>query len=53
LVPGDWQNQCLGFLPEEDQGFLFINVQLPFAASLDRTVGICRQAEEIALATPE
>jgi HAE1 family hydrophobic/amphiphilic exporter-1 len=41
-----------GFLPEEDQGFLFINVQLPFAASLERTVAVCQQAENIALATP-
>jgi len=41
-----------GFLPEEDQGYLYINVQLPFAASLDRTVAICKQVEEITLATP-
>jgi len=41
-----------GFLPEEDQGFLYINVQLPFAASLDRTVAICNHVEDIALATP-
>jgi hydrophobic/amphiphilic exporter-1 (mainly G- bacteria), HAE1 family len=41
-----------GFLPEEDQGFLYINVQLPFAASLDRTVAICNQVEGMALATP-
>ncbi len=41
-----------GFLPEEDQGFLFVNVQLPFAASMDRTLGICKQAEDIILATP-
>src|SRR5581483_10637454 len=41
-----------GFLPEEDQGYLYINVQLPFAASLDRTVAICRQVEEMTLATP-
>jgi HAE1 family hydrophobic/amphiphilic exporter-1 len=41
-----------GFLPEEDQGFLYVNVQLPFAASLDRTVAICKQVEELALATP-
>src|SRR5205814_10243849 len=27
-----------GFLPEEDQGFLHINVQLPLAASLERMV---------------
>ena len=41
-----------GFLPEEDQGFLYANVQLPFAASLERTVAVCKQAEDIALATP-
>jgi HAE1 family hydrophobic/amphiphilic exporter-1 len=41
-----------GFLPEEDQGFLYVNVQLPFAASLERTVAVCKQAEDIALATP-
>src|SRR5262245_32730430 len=41
-----------GFLPEEDQGFLFVNVQLPFAASLDRTAAVCKQVEDIALATP-
>ena len=41
-----------GFLPEEDQGYLYINVQLPFAASLDRTVDICKKVEELTLATP-
>ncbi|SPE59509.1 multidrug efflux system protein [Verrucomicrobia bacterium] len=41
-----------GFLPEEDQGFLYINVQLPFAASMDRTVAVCKQVEDLALATP-
>jgi len=41
-----------GFLPEEDQGFLYANVQLPFAASLERTVGVCKQVEDMALATP-
>jgi HAE1 family hydrophobic/amphiphilic exporter-1 len=41
-----------GFLPEEDQGFLYIGVQLPFAASLERTVEICRQVENSVLATP-
>jgi HAE1 family hydrophobic/amphiphilic exporter-1 len=41
-----------GFLPEEDQGYLYVNVQLPFAASLDRTVAICKQVEQMTLATP-
>ena len=41
-----------GFLPEEDQGYLYINVQLPFASSLERTAAVCQQVEDIALATP-
>jgi HAE1 family hydrophobic/amphiphilic exporter-1 len=41
-----------GFLPEEDQGFLFANVQLPLAASLERTTEVCKQVEDIALSTP-
>ena len=41
-----------GFLPEEDQGYLYINVQLPFASSLERTAAVCDQVEKIALATP-
>jgi len=41
-----------GFLPEEDQGFLYVNVQLPFAASLERTVAVCHEVEGIVLATP-
>src|SRR5262249_11325285 len=30
-----------GFLPEEDQGYLFVQVQLPFAASIERTDAVC------------
>src|SRR5216110_1026871 len=29
-----------GFVPEEDQGYIFVNVQLPMAASLDRTAAV-------------
>jgi len=36
-----------GFLPEEDQGYLYLNVQLPLAASLQRSDETCRQIEEI------
>jgi HAE1 family hydrophobic/amphiphilic exporter-1 len=46
LVPG-------GFIPEEDMGYLFINMQLPNAASLQRTDEIGRQVEEIVLQYPE
>jgi len=41
-----------GFLPEEDQGYFFMNVQLPAAASLQRTDAVCRQVEEILAQTP-
>jgi HAE1 family hydrophobic/amphiphilic exporter-1 len=40
------------FLPEEDQGYVFVNVQLPLAASLDRTDDFCRQVETILKNTP-
>jgi HAE1 family hydrophobic/amphiphilic exporter-1 len=35
------------FLPDEDQGFFYINLQLPNAASLQRTDAICRKIEAI------
>src|SRR5579862_3074725 len=41
-----------GFLPEEDQGFLYVNVQLPFASSMERTLAVTQQVEDIARATP-
>jgi multidrug efflux pump subunit AcrB len=36
-----------GFLPEDDQGTLFVVVQLPGGASVARTSDVVRQAEEI------
>jgi HAE1 family hydrophobic/amphiphilic exporter-1 len=41
-----------GFLPEEDQGYLFLAVQLPNAASLQRTDAVCSQIEQILAETP-
>jgi HAE1 family hydrophobic/amphiphilic exporter-1 len=41
-----------GFLPDEDQGFIFANIQLPNSASLQRTSEVARQAEEIIMKTP-
>jgi hydrophobic/amphiphilic exporter-1 (mainly G- bacteria), HAE1 family len=35
------------FLPEEDYGYLLLNVQLPPAASLDRTDAVARKVESI------
>ncbi|HEY3915930.1 MAG TPA: efflux RND transporter permease subunit, partial [Verrucomicrobiae bacterium] len=31
-----------GFLTDEDQGFLYVNIQLPQAASMERTVAACK-----------
>ena len=36
-----------GFVPEEDQGYLFMNVELPGAASLERTNAVCAKIEKI------
>jgi HAE1 family hydrophobic/amphiphilic exporter-1 len=41
-----------GFLPDEDQGYVFLALQLPNAASLQRTDAVCRQVEKILAATP-
>jgi HAE1 family hydrophobic/amphiphilic exporter-1 len=40
------------FLPEEDQGFLLLQAQLPDGASLQRTDIVTRKMEEIVKATP-
>src|ERR1044071_5402014 len=41
-----------GFLPEEDQGYFFMNVQLPTAASLQRTDDVAKKIEAILKETP-
>ncbi len=40
------------FLPQEDQGYFYLNVQLPVAASLQRTDEVCKQIEAILKDTP-
>ncbi|MGE5244965.1 MAG: efflux RND transporter permease subunit [Betaproteobacteria bacterium] len=42
-----------GFVPDEDQGYIFILVQGPPGASLDYTMGVIRQAEGVLRQTPE
>ncbi len=42
-----------GFIPEEDQGYFFVNVQLPSAASLQRSDEAARQIESILLGFDE
>jgi HAE1 family hydrophobic/amphiphilic exporter-1 len=41
-----------GFLPEEDLGYMYINVALPNAASLQRSDQVCRKIEAIVRNTP-
>jgi HAE1 family hydrophobic/amphiphilic exporter-1 len=41
-----------GFLPVEDQGYVYLNVQLPAAASLQRTDEVCKKIEAILKETP-
>jgi HAE1 family hydrophobic/amphiphilic exporter-1 len=40
------------FLPEEDQGYVFLALQLPDAASLQRTDQVCREIEDFLSKTP-
>ncbi|MDB6094697.1 MAG: acriflavin resistance plasma rane protein, partial [Verrucomicrobia bacterium] len=40
------------FLPDEDQGYLYVGLQLPNAASLQRTDAAARKVEEIIRNTP-
>ncbi len=46
LVPG-------GFIPEEDMGYFFVNIQLPDAASLQRSNKIAKDVEEILMELEE
>ena len=46
MVPG-------GFIPEEDMGYFFVNIQLPNAASLQRSDVIARDIEKIVMQYPE
>ncbi len=41
-----------GFLPEEDQGYLYGSLQLPYAASMERTSDAARKVEQALLSTP-
>src|SRR5919109_2094500 len=41
-----------GFVPDEDQGYLFMNAQLPLAASLQRTAAVNDKIDAILKETP-
>jgi multidrug efflux pump len=40
-----------GFIPQQDKGYLLVNVQMPDAASVERTREVVKRIEEIALET--
>ena len=40
------------FLPDEDQGYMFMNLQLPNASSLQRTEATAHEIEEVLAKTP-
>ncbi len=41
-----------GFIPPEDLGYMYVNVQLPPGASLQRTATVCDEIDKILAATP-
>ena len=46
MVPG-------GFIPEEDMGYFFVNMQLPDASSLQRSDEVAKKIEKIMMQFPE
>jgi len=42
----------VGFVPEEDQGYLYALVELPDAATIERTQAVMKQVNDIARQTP-
>jgi hydrophobe/amphiphile efflux-1 (HAE1) family protein len=47
----EFQRVPTGFVPQQDKGYLLVNVQLPDSASVERTQGAMAHIEKIALDT--
>ncbi len=49
IVGTGWLAQIVptGFLPDEDQGVLFVEIQLPEGASVNRTIAVAKEVEDI------
>jgi multidrug efflux pump len=47
-----FQKAPTGFIPQQDKGYLLVNVQMPDAASVARTQDVVQKIEKIALQTP-
>jgi hydrophobe/amphiphile efflux-1 (HAE1) family protein len=54
IVGTGWLSQAVptGFLPDEDQGALFIEIQLPEGASVNRTIAATKKVEDIVKGKP-
>ena len=54
LVMTSWQfnHAPTGFIPQQDKGYLLLNVQLPDSASVERTERVMPRIEALARATP-
>jgi multidrug efflux pump subunit AcrB len=54
LVITWWQfnRTPVGFVPQQDKGYLLVNVQLPDSASVERTQSVMARIEEIAVHAP-
>ncbi|MGE3738927.1 MAG: efflux RND transporter permease subunit, partial [Geminicoccaceae bacterium] len=49
LAVHQFQRAPTGFIPEQDQGYLIVAIQLPPGAAMDRTDRVVRKATELAL----
>src|SRR4029077_976645 len=47
LAAGLGRRLPTSFVPEEDYGYLLLNVQLPPAASIERTDAVCRKIDQL------
>ncbi len=52
LAVYQFQRAPTGFIPEQDQGYLIVVVQLPPGSALDRTDQVVRNATKLALSVP-
>jgi multidrug efflux pump len=52
LTAGMFQSAPTGFIPQQDKGYLIVNITLPDGASLERTSKIIKRMEETASSDP-
>ena len=52
LTYHEFAHTPVGFVPEQDKGYLLLNIQLPDAASVDRTQGVLAEVDKLVRATP-